>query len=62
MADDEQKLIAEAKKWHWADRLAHKDWKIRNDAYLDIAAACNSIEDPKDPKLKEIGEHTLQRV
>ena len=39
----------------WEDRLAHKNWKVRNDASIDIAAVCDGIMDPKDPRLREFG-------
>ncbi|CAM6047665.1 unnamed protein product [Sphagnum compactum] len=52
---EEEKLLKEAKKLPWEDRLAHKNWKVRNDANVDIAALCDTIMDPKDPRLKEFG-------
>lgn len=56
MSEDD-KLLKEAKKLAWEDRLAHKNWKVRNDANIDIATLCDSIIDPKDPRLKEFGNH-----
>ncbi|XP_057470901.1 protein MOR1-like isoform X2 [Actinidia eriantha] len=54
MSEDE-KLLKEAKKLPWEDRLMHKNWKVRNDANVDLAAICDSIADPKDPRLREFG-------
>ncbi|KAI3466656.1 hypothetical protein Pfo_023319, partial [Paulownia fortunei] len=54
MSEDE-KLLKEAKKLQWEDRLTHKNWKVRNDGNIDLAAACDSITDPKDPRLREFG-------
>ncbi|PIN16310.1 Microtubule-associated protein [Handroanthus impetiginosus] len=54
MSEDE-KLLKEAKKLPWEDRLAHKNWKVRNEANIDLAAVCDSITDPKDPRLREFG-------
>ncbi|XP_071930442.1 protein MOR1-like [Coffea arabica] len=54
MSEDE-KLLKEAKKLPWEDRLMHKNWKVRNDANIDLAAVCDSISDPKDPRLREFG-------
>ncbi|GER36495.1 microtubule organiziation 1 family protein [Striga asiatica] len=54
MSEDE-KLLKEAKKLPWEDRLTHKNWKVRNDANIDLAAVCDSISDPKDPRLREFG-------
>lgn len=54
MSEDE-KLLKEAKKLPWEDRLLHKNWKVRNDANIDLAALCDSIADPKDPRLRDFG-------
>ncbi|XP_047310498.1 protein MOR1 [Impatiens glandulifera] len=54
MSEDD-KLLKEAKKLPWEDRLTHKNWKVRNDANIDLAALCDSITDPKDPRLREFG-------
>jgi hypothetical protein len=40
----------------WDERLQHKNWKVRNDANIDLAALCDSITDPKDARLREFGE------
>ncbi|KAL9274360.1 MOR1-like protein, partial [Drosera capensis] len=52
---EEEKLLKEAKKWPWEDRLFHKNWKVRNDANIDLAGVCDSITDPKDPRLRDFG-------
>ncbi|KAK9131718.1 hypothetical protein Scep_011246 [Stephania cephalantha] len=54
MSEDD-KLLKEAKKLPWEDRLLHKNWKVRNDANIDLAALMDSITDPKDPRLREFG-------
>ncbi|KAL3627734.1 Protein MICROTUBULE ORGANIZATION 1 [Castilleja foliolosa] len=54
MSEDE-KLLKEAKKLPWEDRLTHKNWKVRNDANIDLAAVCDSISDPKDSRFREFG-------
>ncbi|KAH0932698.1 LOW QUALITY PROTEIN: hypothetical protein HID58_009815 [Brassica napus] len=51
----EEKLLKDAKKLPWEDRLAHKNWKVRNEANVDLASVCDSITDPKDPRLREFG-------
>ncbi|KAJ1686606.1 hypothetical protein LUZ63_017996 [Rhynchospora breviuscula] len=53
MSTEEEKLLKEAKKLPWDERLLHKNWKVRNDANIDLASVCDSIMDPKDPRLKE---------
>lgn len=51
---EEEKLLKEAKKLPWEDRLLHKNWKVRNEANIDLASLCDSITDPKDSRLREI--------
>ncbi|OVA00544.1 HEAT [Macleaya cordata] len=55
MSTEDEKLLKEAKKLPWEDRLLHKNWKVRNDANIDLAALCDSITDPKDSRLREFG-------
>eukprot|EP00898_Chlorokybus_atmophyticus_P007131 jgi/Chlat1/7419/Chrsp6S09189 len=54
MAEEEQ-ILKDAKKLAFEDRIAHKLWKVRNEAYADIASACASADGPDDRKLKEFG-------
>lgn len=56
---EEEKLLKEAKKLPWEDRLFHKNWKVRNEANIDLAALCDSITDPKDSRLRELGQSLL---
>ncbi|XP_038980798.1 protein MOR1-like isoform X4 [Phoenix dactylifera] len=53
MATEDEKLLKEAKKLPWEERLFHKNWKVRNDANIDLAALCESISDPKDTRLRD---------
>ncbi|CAA7020371.1 unnamed protein product [Microthlaspi erraticum] len=52
---EEENLLKEARKLPWEDRLAHKNWKVRNEANVDLASVCDSITDPKDPRLRDFG-------
>lgn len=52
---EEEKLLKDAKKLPWEARLLHKNWKVRNDANIDLAALCDSITDPKDNRIRELG-------
>lgn len=56
MSTEDEKLLKEAKKLPWDERLQHKNWKVRNDANIDLAALCDSITDPKDARLRDFGE------
>ncbi|CAA7389138.1 unnamed protein product [Spirodela intermedia] len=55
MSTEDEKLLKEAKKLPWDERLLHKNWKVRNDANIDLAAVCDSITDPKDSRLRDFG-------
>ncbi|KAF8716821.1 hypothetical protein HU200_025917 [Digitaria exilis] len=55
MSTEDEKLLKEAKKLPWDERLQHKNWKVRNDANIDLAALCDSITDPKDARLRDFG-------
>ncbi|KAG6649509.1 hypothetical protein I3843_07G212500 [Carya illinoinensis] len=55
MSSEEEKLLRDAKKLPWEDRLLHKNWKVRNEANIDLIAVCDSITDPKDPRLRDFG-------
>ncbi|GJS17329.1 reverse transcriptase domain-containing protein [Tanacetum coccineum] len=54
MSAEDEKLLKEAKKLPWEDRLVHKNWKVRNDANIDLTALFDSITDPKDPRIREL--------
>ncbi|KAL4563181.1 hypothetical protein LXL04_027217 [Taraxacum kok-saghyz] len=51
----EEKLLKEAKKFPWEDRLLHNNSKVRYDANNDLAALCESITDPKHPRIRDLG-------
>ncbi|KAF3432700.1 hypothetical protein FNV43_RR23802 [Rhamnella rubrinervis] len=59
---EEEKLLKEAKKLPWEDRLFHKNWKVRNEANIDLGAVCDSITDPKDTRLREFGSFFRKTV
>ncbi|XP_058224607.1 protein MOR1-like isoform X2 [Rhododendron vialii] len=52
---EDEKLLKEAEELPWEVRLLHKNWKVRNEANINLAALCNSITDPEDPRLREFG-------
>ncbi|KAI3495503.1 hypothetical protein L1887_37844 [Cichorium endivia] len=59
---EEENLLKQAKKLPWEDRLSHKNWKVRNDANIDLAALFDSITDPKDPRIRELGHFFKKTV
>ncbi|KAI7736259.1 hypothetical protein M8C21_022709 [Ambrosia artemisiifolia] len=62
MSTEDEKLLKEAKKLPWEDRLLHKNWKVRNDANIDLASLFDSITDPKDPRIRELGHFFKKTV
>lgn len=56
MADDEGKLLDAARKAPWDERLTHKNWKARVEAYSDVAKFASTSFDASHPALKEFGE------
>lgn len=54
-SDDQAKILEDAKKLPFADRVAHKSWFVRAAAYEDIGAACKKALDPEDPIFSEVG-------
>lgn len=55
-AMEEAKKVAEAKKLPMAQRVEHKLWKIRAEAYEDMKATCEKIMSDDDPALAEYGK------
>ncbi|KAG9448425.1 hypothetical protein H6P81_014553 [Aristolochia fimbriata] len=55
MLSEDEKLLKEAKKLPWGERLLNKNWKVQNDAYIDVASLLDSINDQKDPRLRDFG-------
>lgn len=64
MAEDEAKSLLDAKQLPFADRVAHKNWKVRSEAYDDIKASCQSVFSEEDPVLSQYCKtwllHTVQ--
>lgn len=56
MADDENKILADAKKLAMPERIAHANWKVRSAAYDDIKQTCSGVYDEADPVLSEYGK------
>ncbi|AET01913.2 microtubule organization protein [Medicago truncatula] len=61
-SSEEEKLLKEAKKLAWEDRLSHKNWKVRNDANIDLASLFHSITDPNDPRIRQFGHYFKKTV
>ena len=45
MAEEEEATLSEARKLPLAERVSHKNWKARGEAYDSIAAACERAFD-----------------
>lgn len=55
MADDEVNILSAAKQLSYADRVAHKNWKVRSDAFDDIKNSCQQVFSDEDPVLNQYG-------
>lgn len=56
MADDEQKILLEARRLPLPDRVGHKNWRVRSEAWEDVRARCERAFSSSDPILDEAGE------
>jgi hypothetical protein len=62
MADEEAKVLATAKKLALSERVQHKLWKVRSEAWEDIRAGCERAFSSSDPVLEETGTSVLGAV
>ena len=53
--EDEQKLLDAARQLPLGDRTAHKNWRVRVQAFDDIRASCERAMGPEDPALDGVG-------
>ncbi|GJZ84418.1 MOR1-like protein [Tanacetum coccineum] len=51
----QDKLLNESKRLCWEDRLLHKNSKVRYAANIDLKFLCDSITDPEDHRIRELG-------
>ena len=54
-AEDELRVLAEAAKLPLAEQVAHKNWRVRLQAFDSIKAACEGAAGPEDPALDGLG-------
>lgn len=54
MAEDAQEL-EQAAKLPFSERVAHKNWKVRSEAYADIRSACERAASADDLAIPDIG-------
>lgn len=57
MAEEENRILADARKLPYAERVLHKNWKARSEAYEGIQAACERAITAKDECFAEFGKH-----
>ena len=56
MAEDEAKQLADAKKLPWGERVEHKNWKVRSEAFEDLQSAYGRVfNSSADPIFQETG-------
>lgn len=60
--DDENKVLEAAKKLPLGEQVAHKNWKVRSQAFDTVKQVCDRALGEEDPALAEFGERcsTLQ--
>ena len=56
MADEEAQILAAAKKLPLDERVEHKNWKVRSEAYEDIRTGCERAFSKSDPILGQAGK------
>ena len=55
MGDEEARLLEQAKKLPWSERLVHANWRARVQAYEDVNKVAASSYDATNPALKDFG-------
>ena len=55
MADDEQKILSDARRLTLPERVQHKNWKARSEAWDDIRGQCDRAFSSSDPILNDAG-------
>lgn len=58
MADDEAQVLLAAKKLPLYERIEHKNWKVRSEAYDDVRAGCERAFSSSEPILDEAGKRS----
>lgn len=56
MADDEVNVLSAAKQLPFSERVAHKNWKVRCEAFEDIRSSCQKVFSDEDPVLAQYGK------
>ena len=54
-AEDDDKLVREARQLPLPERLAHAHWRVRADAYADVGKEASAATDATSPTLAEFG-------
>lgn len=55
MADGDADMLADARKLPLVERVAHKNWKARSEAWEDVRASCARVFSTDDPVLARHG-------
>ncbi|KAL0028272.1 hypothetical protein WJX79_006476 [Trebouxia sp. C0005] len=62
MAEDEAKVLSDAKQLPLSERAAHKNWKVRSEVYDDIKHSCQKVFSDADPVLNQYGSLFVKGV
>lgn len=55
MADEDASLLQTARGLPIAERVTHKNWKVRAEAFDDLKSTCERVFSSDDPQLSSIG-------
>lgn len=61
MADEEAKVLAEARGLPLDERVAHSAWRARSEAYDEVKAKCDRVLEEGDASLSELGSYSALR-
>jgi len=61
MAEDEAKVLSDAKQLPLSERVAHKNWKVRSEVYDDIKHSCQKVFSDEDTVLNQYGKFQPSR-
>ena len=55
MADEEASVLVSARSLSFSERVAHKNWKVRAEAFDDLKGTCERVFSSDDPQLASFG-------
>lgn len=59
---NEDDVLAQARSFHLKDRVGHRHWKVRLEAYKEVADAGAYADSLENSPIKEFGEHLMKSI